>query len=274
MKTKILGTIIVAALIASTATSTAFAGKENALTKASGVIWEFVRGNRERIEALEEKCEEYETQMTELEARLEELEQQQPGTSGLGEPDFDSDWIKISTGYTNINHNLGTSDLLVYVIGRGGSFGTHQWSYGGRWSPFHDGHLGLYWSTSPDRIKLYRYPNDQNWEEVRVVIWRLPEAPDADGDGLSDYQEAKYGTDPENPDTDGDTMTDGEEIDQGTNPLIANDPDDWDGDGLSNLDEYDYGTDPLDVDTDDDFFTDGEEIDAGTDPLDHLDYPS
>jgi len=61
------------------------------LTKASGVIWEFVRGNRERIEALEEKCEEYETQMTELEARLEELEQQQPGTSGLGEPDFD--WI-------------------------------------------------------------------------------------------------------------------------------------------------------------------------------------
>lgn len=52
----------------------------------------------------------------------------------------------------------------------------------------------------------------------------LPDEPgeaerDTDGDGLSDKEEAYYGTDPNNPDTDGDGMSDGDEVKRGRNPL-------------------------------------------------------
>jgi len=54
--------------------------------------------------------------------------------------------------------------------------------------------------------------------------------PDADGDGLSDADEATVGSDPDNPDSDGDGLSDGEEIwDHATNPLSS--------DGYSDADE-------------------------------------
>lgn len=42
---------------------------------------------------------------------------------------------------------------------------------------------------------------------------------DSDDDGLSDSDEARYGTNPNNPDTDGDGYPDGEEVQNGYNPL-------------------------------------------------------
>ena len=42
---------------------------------------------------------------------------------------------------------------------------------------------------------------------------------DSDNDGLSDSEEALYGTDPHNPDTDGDGYSDGVEVRSGYNPL-------------------------------------------------------
>lgn len=45
---------------------------------------------------------------------------------------------------------------------------------------------------------------------------------DTDGDGLSDADEAKRGTDPKNQDTDGDGFTDKQEVDFGSNPLDKN----------------------------------------------------
>lgn len=65
---------------------------------------------------------------------------------------------------------------------------------------------------------------------------------DSDGDGLSDIEEAEYGTDPFKSDTDGDGLTDWEEI-------------------------FVYGTDPLNPDTDGDGMSDGDEIDNRRDPL-------
>ncbi len=46
-----------------------------------------------------------------------------------------------------------------------------------------------------------------------------PQVIDSDGDGLSDVEEAKYGTDPHKADTDGDGYPDGEEVKNGYNPL-------------------------------------------------------
>lgn len=72
-------------------------------------------------------------------------------------------------------------------------------------------------------------------------------AKDSDGDGLSDEDEAKLGTDPKNPDTDGDGLLDGKEVKKyKTNPK---DPD-TDGGGIKDGVEVKYGTDPLDADDD------------------------
>ena len=66
---------------------------------------------------------------------------------------------------------------------------------------------------------------------------------DADGDGLSNYQEYQRATDPKNEDTDADGLSDGKEV-------------------------YAHGTDPLKPDTDGDGKSDGEEVFARTNPLD------
>lgn len=65
---------------------------------------------------------------------------------------------------------------------------------------------------------------------------------DGDSDGLTDVDEAKYGTDPNNPDTDADGLSDGDEVHLWhTNPLIK----DTDGDGFPDGQEILNGYSPL-----------------------------
>jgi hypothetical protein len=91
---------------------------------------------------------------------------------------------------------------------------------------------------------------------------------DYDADGLLDGEEVYiYGTDPLNNDTDGDGLLDGEEVNQfGTSSVST----DADGDGLVDDDEiFVYGTAPDVFDTDGDGTGDGEEVFTfGTNPLD------
>ena len=109
---------------------------------------------------------------------------------------------------------------------------------------------------------------------------------DADGDGLTDAEEAALGTDPSNPDSDDDGISDGDEINVwGSDPLnVDTDGDvlydggeliygtsilnpDTDGDGISDGDEvYFVETDPTNPDTDGDGVSDGQEVRNGTDP--------
>lgn len=70
---------------------------------------------------------------------------------------------------------------------------------------------------------------------------------DSDGDGLSNYDELKYGTNPFNPDSDGDGLNDYREV-------------------------YLYYTDPLNMDSDSDGLYDGTEVDAGLNPMNEDSY--
>ena len=71
---------------------------------------------------------------------------------------------------------------------------------------------------------------------------------DSDGDGLTDAEEARLGTDPHNPDTDRDGLTDYDEVRRGTSPTLS----DTDGDTLLDGQEAFGCSDPRKPDTDGD----------------------
>lgn len=100
---------------------------------------------------------------------------------------------------------------------------------------------------------------------------------DIDKDGVTDRDEATFGTDPLKPDTDGDGLSDFEELYiTYTEPTkadtddtgITDDKKDLDEDGLTNLQEINLKTNPILDDTDFDDLKDGEETNKyKTDPL-------
>lgn len=103
---------------------------------------------------------------------------------------------------------------------------------------------------------------------------------DSDGDGLSDEEEALYGTDPTRRDTDQDGLSDFCEIKMSSpghvlDPLDPSDSIcdegmagvDSDNDGMTDCEEYVKGTNRLNPDTDSDGIPDGIEFLAGTNPL-------
>lgn len=107
-------------------------------------------------------------------------------------------------------------------------------------------------------------------------------APDSDGDGLSDAEEARLGTDPRRADTDGDHVGDGIEVRLAApglmfDPLVPHVPGscatidppdrDSDSDGLLDCEEAVLRTDPSLVDTDRDGLPDQLEWNRGSDPL-------
>ncbi|MEL6820299.1 MAG: OmpA family protein [Calditrichota bacterium] len=130
--------------------------------------------------------------------------------------------------------------------------------------------------------------NDGWFSGMGGLTFTLSSNQDPDGDGLSNKEEKKLGTDKEISDTDGDGLSDGEEVTQhNTDPLNTDtdsdglsdgeevvtyntnpDSPDSDGDGLTDMDEaLKHNTDPLKKDTDGDRVSDKDEIEVSkTDP--------
>ncbi len=159
-------------------------------------IWDAIFGVEEDVEDLSERMDLLE-KIYALEARVSVLEEcgeceqgpagppgpegPQGPPGGLGEPDYDSGWRGLHAGYpAKFSHSLGTRDLFVYIVGRSSSGTTLQVHYGG--DTYYSGataiQRGAYWVASDDQyLQVYRLPDDLNWDEVRVLIWRLPLEP-------------------------------------------------------------------------------------------------
>jgi hypothetical protein len=135
----------------------------------------------------------------------------------------------------------------------------------------HDGLPNAYEARFPGCLN----PNDGNDANA-----------DCDGDGLTNIQEYRRGTNPINPDSDGDGASDGAEVNRVVNGTPApTDPlnPDSDGDGLKDgvetgtgvyVSPGNTGTDPLKKDTDGDGFVDLHEIVRGTNPNDISSMPN
>ena len=145
-----------------------------------------------------------------------------------------SDGTNGTSEFTNVtwpSNVSGEQDLVVEVQGRSGEFN----------------------ATLLDR------------ETVPVTV--ITRTGDADGDGLTNQQEAEAGYNLSNADMDGDGLNDGpEENRYGSNPQKA----DSDGDGVRDGVEIQRGTDPTDPDTDGDGLADGTESTIGTNPTSGL----
>jgi hypothetical protein len=131
----------------------------------------------ERIDELLERIHELETKVTVLETCGCEEE-----ANGFPEPDYDSGWFDITEGTAvTKNHGLGTDELFVYVFGRAEGETityTHQVKYGGDYrydiASGVNEPAGLYWLSMEDEIQIFRYADDVDWMQARILIWTLP----------------------------------------------------------------------------------------------------
>ena len=108
------------------------------------------------------------------------------GPAGILSPDYDSGWVlREDRLVVDFTHNLGTSDVFVYVFakwyrnwtGSGGPM-VHQFFYGGdRWGTMQGEQDGFYWAgytENNNTISVQMLALYPSIDELRVLIWRLP----------------------------------------------------------------------------------------------------
>jgi hypothetical protein len=109
-------------------------------------------------------------------------------STGLGAPDYDSGWVSIGAGQTRqFVHNLGSLELLVYVVGQ--TYETYSYVdsplcqilYGGNNFIYPGGeeyHNGFWWyAVNENRIDVRNFGVQcaGNPHHVRVIIWKIPQ---------------------------------------------------------------------------------------------------
>jgi uncharacterized coiled-coil protein SlyX len=137
-----------------------------------------------RIANLEARANELETSIVDLNAslveqqsRIAELESKIAvlNATKLGKPDWDSGWLSIPAGETRVkNHDLNTTNVLVYMIGYDyNGYEYHQINYGGDSNG--GTNLGAWWcKLTETTIEIWRHASDQRWDLIRVMIWKIP----------------------------------------------------------------------------------------------------
>ncbi len=116
----------------------------------------------------------------------------------------------------------------------------------------------------PTRSPLYA----ENQGYTDVILFKLADLTDSDGDTLSDYRESLYESSRYKIDTDDDSMPDNYEVQYDLDPLTDDTMLDLDEDGLSNLIEFNIGTLCDSPDSDMDSYSDWFEYTFGFNPLD------
>lgn len=159
----------------------------------------------------------------------------------------------VSNPYNNFSwgHLIGPAHPVVVATLFGVPDRAAIFAYGrgdqmyGLWAP--ERRVGEFFG--PATITTFQ---DQGWPMFDAAMKWATDG-DADGDGLTTFQEGQWGTNPESADTNGDGIPDGAQVGMGQNPTSN----DVDGDGLTYAQEVQRGTNPFRADTDGDGVTDG-----------------
>jgi hypothetical protein len=165
--------IIVSVALASLLIGTMFSMDYLASGAKPPSVWDAINKLQSQVDALNATVIEQQSLISELQTQVDIL-----SATKLGTPDYDSGWTPIvPSSVITFVHGLGTTEVLVYVIGYESSLGIHQIHYGGNgvWigNSLND---GLYWyKLTPNSIEVGREVNDGAWQEVRVIIWKIAE---------------------------------------------------------------------------------------------------
>jgi len=125
-----------------------------------------------RINTLNATLVEQQSRIADLETQLIIL-----NATKMGKPDYDSHWVIINQGQSLIfNHNLGTTDVLIYMIGYDidGARYINQMKYGGD-SDFPWDYGASWLELTSTTVKVTRAGNDPDWDYVRVMAWKIPQ---------------------------------------------------------------------------------------------------
>lgn len=98
-----------------------------------------------------------------LEAKVETLEGQLPQQGFLTAPAYDSGWV-FSNEPTVLNHNLGTTEVFVYLVGKTTEGITH----------YYYGQDIQWWSLTSTHIKIHAAA--ASIQAFRVMIWKISES--------------------------------------------------------------------------------------------------
>ena len=133
-------------------------------------VWDAINELQAKVNSLTNTVTEQQTQISELQTQVDIL-----NATKLGTPDYDSGWTPIAQGeLTTFVHGLGTTEVIVYAIGRqvgyNNQYDIHQRDYGGNLD------AGVYWNwLTENSIEVVRKSNDGTWSEVRVMLWKIAE---------------------------------------------------------------------------------------------------
>ena len=93
-------------------------------------------------------------------------------------PDYDSGWVSHEDYSKIFVHDLGTTEVLIQMIGQNLEDGIHQRRYGG--DNTGGGLQGAYWcNLTVSTIQVNRLSEDTipiwSWDQIRIMIWKIPQ---------------------------------------------------------------------------------------------------
>jgi hypothetical protein len=117
-------------------------------------------------------------------------------------------------------NNVVNTDKAAQPIGSSESKGESAAAEGAKVSATTEEKAGM---GIPDVSNIEIVTRDENGRPLSYRILRGGQYADADNDGLTDADEAKFGTDKDSVDTDGDGISDWQELGSGRDPKVKDD---------------------------------------------------
>lgn len=117
--------------------------------------------------------------LLELEDRIDSLNAtvMELNKTRIGLPDYDSEWVTLNHGINYFEHNLGTTNVLVYIIGNHSdpAGGINQQNYGGDYDQLGDYYGAFWYKLDETSIIVHRNWDDSAWNQIRIRMWKIPE---------------------------------------------------------------------------------------------------